>query len=187
MRFRLEYPSGAAHEVEVAGSVAAVGRDPSSDLVLNDPKCSRRHAVIESGPDGITIRDNGSANGVFVNGRKTERSRIRDGDVVKLGDVTMTLLPEPMSGTVVMEQIEDLGAPRSGRPPDIEVTTPEMPSEELVGPAAYRKAFDGGRGAPRRPSADVDSLSSEGPGTLTGSRRPRPLTVSVLAGLWAVS
>ena len=48
--------------------MATVGRDPSSDLVLNDPKCSRRHAVIEAGAEGITIRDSGSANGVFVNG-----------------------------------------------------------------------------------------------------------------------
>ena len=92
--------------------MATVGRDPSSDLVLNDPKCSRRHAVIESSGDGITVRDSGSANGVFVNGRKTERLRLREGDVIKLGDVVVTLLPDPMSGTLVVEDFDGRAARR---------------------------------------------------------------------------
>ena len=49
-----EYPSDLRYTQEhewarLEGNVATVGRDPSSDLVLNDPKCSRRHAVIEAG------------------------------------------------------------------------------------------------------------------------------------------
>ena len=62
-----------------------MGRDPSCDLVLNDLKCSRRHAVVEAGPDGLAIRDTGSANGIFVNGKKIERSALKAGDVVRLG------------------------------------------------------------------------------------------------------
>src|SRR5262249_974728 len=106
LKFRVQYPSGAQHEVELAGNVATVGRDPSSDLVLNDPKCSRRHAVIEAGAEGVIIRDSGSANGIYVNGNKTERSRIRDGDQVKLGDVVVTLLPEAIESTMVMDESE---------------------------------------------------------------------------------
>src|SRR6185503_17778201 len=72
-----------------------VGRDPSCDLVVHDVKCSRRHAVLETGPDGVTVRDSGSANGVFVNGQRIERAVLRPGDVVSLGEVQITLLPEP--------------------------------------------------------------------------------------------
>jgi len=102
VKFRVQYPNAAAHEVELAGTILILGRDPSCDLVLNDVKCSRRHAVVEAGAQGLAIRDTGSANGVYVNGRKLERSALAEGDVVRLGDVELTVLPEHMPGTVVM-------------------------------------------------------------------------------------
>ena len=170
--------------MEFPGSVATVGRDPSSDLVLNDPKCSRRHAVIETSGDGITIRDSGSANGVFVNGKKTERSRIRDGDVIKVGDVVVTVLPEAASGTVVMQdEFEGMPARRGQRVLDAEATTPDLPESELTPPAVRRPLTGSFRTAGEmRPDAPA-----EGPGTFKGSRRPRPLTVTVLVALWALS
>ncbi len=116
MRFEVKYPSGQPHEVELSGSVAVLGRDPSCDLVLNDGRCSRRHAVLEAGPQGISIRDAGSANGVFVNGKKTERAQLVDGDVVRLGEVFLTVLPEEVAGTVVMAP-EDLQAVEQVRKP----------------------------------------------------------------------
>jgi ribosome-associated protein YbcJ (S4-like RNA binding protein) len=170
--------------VEFPGSVATVGRDPSSDLVLNDAKCSRRHAVIEAGADGITIRDSGSANGVFVNGKKTERSRLRDGDVVKLGDVVLTVLPAGEAGTVVMQdEFEGMPARRGQKVLDAEATTPDLPESELL-PAAARRPLTGSfRSAGDRPP----DAPAEGPGPFKGSGRPRPLTVTVLVALWALS
>jgi len=181
VRFRVEYPSGAAHEVDFPGSVATVGRDPSSDLVLNDPKCSRRHAVIESSGDGITVRDSGSANGVFVNGRKTERSRLREGDVLKLGDVVVTLLPDPMSGTVVMEDFDGRVTRQNGL--DAEATTPDVPESALPAAAGRRPLT----GAFRSVEDLHVEAPAEGPGTFAGGRRPRPLTVTVLFVLWTLS
>jgi hypothetical protein len=170
--------------VEFPGNVATVGRDPSSDLVLNDPKCSRRHAVIETTADGTTIRDSGSANGVFVNGKKAERSRLRDGDVIKLGDVVVTVLPEAEAGTVVMqEEFEGRPARAGQKVLDAEATTPDMPESELV-PAGVRRPLTGSF----RSVGDVrPDASADGPGTFKGSRRPRPLTVTVLLALWALS
>jgi hypothetical protein len=161
--------------------VATVGRDPSSDLVLNDPKCSRRHAVIESSADGITVRDSGSANGVFVNGRKTERSRLREGDVIKLGDVVLTLLPDPMAGTVM----EDFGglAARGQTGLDAEATTPDVPESALPAAAVRRPPLTGAF----RSVDDVRvDAPSQGPGT-SGGRPSRPLTVTVLFVLWTLS
>jgi hypothetical protein len=182
VRFRVQYPSGAAHEVELPGGVATVGRDPSSDLVLNDPKCSRRHAVIEDSADGITIRDSGSANGVLVNGKKTERSRLREGDVVKLGDVVVTVLADAAAGTVVVEDFEGLAARRSNGL-DAEATTPDLP-ESLVPPADAKRPLTGSF----RSADDLRAGgAAAGPGTFRGSRRPQPLTVTVLVALWAAS
>jgi hypothetical protein len=189
VRFRVDYPGGAAHEVELPGSVATVGRDPSSDLVLNDPKCSRHHAVIESGPDGIFIRDNGSANGIVLNGQKTERARIRDGDVLKLGDVVLTLIPETMSGTVVMEEIDGaVGSPRVGRLFDGEATAPEVPADALARPEIPRPPV---RGGPRteKQTGGWTPVVPMAPGTTppAPAHAARPLTVTVLAGLWGLS
>ena len=118
MRFEIRYPTGAQHEVELSGTVAVLGRDPSCDLVLNDPKCSRRHAVLEAGPDGIAVRDAGSANGIYVNGKKVERAQLVVGDTVRLGEVTIRVLEEDVPGTLVMapEDMPDLDGTRSPQP-----------------------------------------------------------------------
>lgn len=126
MRFEVRYPTGAQHEVELSGSVAVLGRDPSSDLVLNDAKCSRRHAVLEAGPEGIAIRDAGSANGILVNGKKVERAQLGVGDVVRLGETTLKVLAEEVPGTLVMapEDIEDFGGTRPVQPGPSALGTP---------------------------------------------------------------
>src|SRR4029079_13511642 len=129
-----------------------------------------------------TIRDSGSANGVFVNGKKTERARLRDGDVVKLGDVVLTALPKE-AGTVVMEDdFDGLGARRPSAP-DAEATTPDLP-ESLAPPAEPRRPLTGSF----RPVTELRvETPGEGPGTFRGSGPPRPLTVTVLAVLWGLS
>lgn len=132
MKFEVRYPTGSPHEVTLQGTVAILGRDPSCDLVLNDPKCSRRHAVLEAGPQGITIRDTGSANGVNVNGQKVERAGLKPGDQVRLGDVVLMVLPEDMPGTVVMgpEDMEEFAAGRApaGKAPSPAATAPPRPA-----------------------------------------------------------
>ena len=164
--------------MDLPGNVATVGRDPSSDLVLNDPKCSRRHAVIEAGGDGVTIRDSGSANGVYVNGRKTDRARIRAGDLVKLGDVVLTLLAEPISGTVVMEDLDMPGASGRGRSEDDEPA-------RLPEPGPRPSALPGLRTS----RGDPADLPADAPEALAVGARAghRPLTITVLAILWGLS
>lgn len=138
MRFEVRYPTGAHHEVELSGTLAALGRDPSSDLVLNDPKCSRRHAVIEAGPDGMAIRDAGSANGIYVNGKKVERAKLADGDEVRLGDVVVKVLPEDVPGTLVMapEDLDEMGATRPPKPaPAVPAPPPPSTPARVAAPA----------------------------------------------------
>jgi hypothetical protein len=129
VKFEVRYPTGGSHEVELSGTVATLGRDPASDLVLNDAKCSRRHAVVEAGPEGLAIRDAGSANGVFVNGKKVERSPLVAGDVVRLGEVTLKVLAEEVAGTLVMaaEDIDDFGGTRPVQPSPSDLTAPPPP------------------------------------------------------------
>jgi len=45
-----------------------VGRAPSADLRLDDPRVSRLHARIEMRDDGVYVEDLGSRNGTTVDG-----------------------------------------------------------------------------------------------------------------------
>ena len=70
------------------GPTATLGRSRECDCVLNDPNVSRRHAELRRGPTGDwEIADLGSTNGVKVNGRRLDASRLRPGDEVVLGTV----------------------------------------------------------------------------------------------------
>jgi pSer/pThr/pTyr-binding forkhead associated (FHA) protein len=71
--------------VEVHGELT-VGRDPGCLLRLDDPKVSRRHATLEPSGTGITITDEGSLNGTWVNDDRIAGSRaLAAGDRVRIG------------------------------------------------------------------------------------------------------
>ena len=94
MKLQVSQPEGTPHQVDLPGPEVVIGRDPSCDLVLSDERCSRRHAVIGQGPDGLTIRDAGSSNGIWINGRHLRRSRLESGDTVRVGDTVITILSD---------------------------------------------------------------------------------------------
>jgi len=68
------------------GPVAVIGRSRECDCVLSDPNVSRRHAELRRGSTGDwQIVDLGSTNGVKINDRQVDRSRLSPGDEVTLG------------------------------------------------------------------------------------------------------
>lgn len=80
----------AGQQFDIKPEGAYVGRDSSlAQIVLPDPRISKRHLWI-GGVDGkVIVRDEGSRNGTFVNDPKAERvteSELSSGDVVILGE-----------------------------------------------------------------------------------------------------
>ncbi len=70
-----------------------IGRGRHCDLDLAREQVSRRHARIESGPDGLIIEDLGSTNGTFVNlERITGPVPLIPGDRIHLGSDEYTLI-----------------------------------------------------------------------------------------------
>ena len=67
-----------------------IGRAPSNHLSLDDPKVSRRHAIIRPGDHGYLLFDRGSTNGTVVNGQTIERHPLIDGDVIRIGATDFT-------------------------------------------------------------------------------------------------
>ncbi len=63
-----------------------IGRSRDCDVVLDDAGVSRRHAELRPGPDGWTVADLGSTNGVRVNGAQVRGVQLlQSGDRVELG------------------------------------------------------------------------------------------------------
>jgi hypothetical protein len=63
-----------------------VGRSRDCEIVLDDAGISRRHAEIRPGPEGWTVEDLGSTNGVLVNGQAIRGPQsLHPGDRVELG------------------------------------------------------------------------------------------------------
>ncbi|MEI8376369.1 MAG: FHA domain-containing protein, partial [Planctomycetota bacterium] len=81
--------------VKITGQTTLVGRDNTCDLVLADPRVSRRHARLVRSGDQVSIEDLGSPNGTFVNGlRISALQTLRSGDLVAIGRFTLKLTPE---------------------------------------------------------------------------------------------
>jgi len=84
---------------------ATLGRAPDNDIILEDPKISRRHAVIAFTEERYSITDLESANGTFVNGvRIGESHPLRAKDVISLGDTEMTFYEVPPSAKTALTQ-----------------------------------------------------------------------------------
>jgi hypothetical protein len=74
-----------------------VGRQPSCDLVINDPSVSKEHARLRwhGQAAACTVVDLGSRNGTMLNGHPLEAHKefyVRDGDLVRFGDADFAYL-----------------------------------------------------------------------------------------------
>lgn len=76
-----------------------IGRQRDCDVRIDLPRVSRRHCEIWSEKSEVWIRDLGSTNLTWVNGRPINRpTALRDGDWIELGEVGMAFCaPEEMS------------------------------------------------------------------------------------------
>src|SRR6185369_15386191 len=85
------------------------GRTRDATIPLESNTISRRHAEMVKDPFGRWwIRDLGSRNGTHVNGNRNTESIIKPGDLIQLGDYSLTLAsPEETStGSVASPSAE---------------------------------------------------------------------------------
>ncbi len=61
-----------------------IGRRPESDVVINDPVCSRMHGQVSATPGGWTYR-NTSQEGTYLNGRRLEHYAFEESVKLRLG------------------------------------------------------------------------------------------------------
>ena len=69
-----------------AEGIVLLGRSRKCECVISDPTVSRQHATLRRIDDGWELRDIGSLNGTYVNGRRiTDAFTVRAGDGVSFG------------------------------------------------------------------------------------------------------
>ncbi len=89
LRFRHE---GRDSTVDLVAPETTVGRDPGNAIAFPAVgSLSRRHAALGAGAGGLVIEDLGSRHGVHVNGVRVRSAQLRQGDVVRLGDLHMVV------------------------------------------------------------------------------------------------
>jgi len=104
--------------IDVTGERTLLGRDPSADLVVNDPSVSRRHALIERRPEGFVVLDQRSANGTFLNNQRVEQALLQGGQQLRLGAVSFEVrLPGGAPATTAGTVSPHVATPAMPQPP----------------------------------------------------------------------
>jgi hypothetical protein len=89
-RWELVMPDGTV--VKLGMGTHPIGRLAGSDVFVDDPRVSRRHAEILIEEGRATVFDLGSTNGTFVNGAKIGRpTDLNPGDVVTVGTTDLSV------------------------------------------------------------------------------------------------
>jgi sigma-B regulation protein RsbU (phosphoserine phosphatase) len=80
----------------------SVGRSADNNIPILDPFCSGHHAVIVPKDEGYVVRDNGSKNGTFLNGKKVVAEiELKKGDEILIGS-TRIIFDDRLSTNVEM-------------------------------------------------------------------------------------
>jgi pSer/pThr/pTyr-binding forkhead associated (FHA) protein len=99
MKLVIEDEAGTRSVVPFASDVIVVGRgDEGVTFRLGERNVSRRHARFLRQSGAVFVEDLGSLTGTRVNGERiTGKRRLRDGDLVQIGDYDLAVLAEGQS------------------------------------------------------------------------------------------
>jgi len=92
LTFKIYQRGALVSEQTLHREVIKVGTLTSAHLRLEDDQVSRMHAYIQLTSAGeVQISDLGSARGTLINGQRINKSRLKDGDRLRLGDTELVV------------------------------------------------------------------------------------------------
>ena len=99
MRIIVKEASGKEKVFELEREAVSIGREKDCDLMISDPRASRHHAGLRLKNNQVYIKDLGSGNGTYLNGKKIAKEELWPlGTEVKIGHLSMVLEGEGISG-----------------------------------------------------------------------------------------
>ncbi|MFV2090418.1 MAG: FHA domain-containing protein [Pseudomonadales bacterium] len=73
----------------------SIGREEDCDVVIRDTSVSARHAEIVVRPETTTITNLMATNGTRINGQQIQNSELADGDIIRIGRVSLVFKDVP--------------------------------------------------------------------------------------------
>lgn len=126
-----------------------IGRDPDSEVHLDDPSVSRRHALLNRVYNEYFVEDQNSTNGTVLNGRRVFKHMLKHGDLLEVGSFRFRYETDDEMDTgeadseleetvlVGSDGVPVADAPRTGRddlpPPRVAPALPEASVRMLNG------------------------------------------------------
>ena len=91
MPFLVRIPAGGGppERYPLKAGSNTIGRSRENDIVLHDASLSRVHARVDVEDGGSSVLDLGSRNGTFVGGLRVLQCRLKHGDAVQLGELSL--------------------------------------------------------------------------------------------------
>ncbi len=83
---------GKEHKLSLEKDRVTIGKLDSNTLVLEDTAVSRQHCELTRSSKGFSIKDSGSTNGTFVNGKKVSSRKLNHGDRITLGKTNLRFI-----------------------------------------------------------------------------------------------
>ncbi|HMC69710.1 MAG TPA: ATP-binding cassette domain-containing protein, partial [Mycobacteriales bacterium] len=140
-------PPGTRSAAVRSQGTGTVGRAKTNSIVIHDALASRVHATMTSTPAGLEIRDNDSSNGTFVNGTRITSAKLRDGDMVTIGNTDLlvtgsTLVPQPAAARTNGLTAHGLALTVDGRQllQDVSFTAKPGTLTAVIGPSGAGKS-----------------------------------------------
>ena len=87
-------PDRPMHRVTFEGGHLRLGRGSDNELVLADERVSRHHGQLATRQGALVYTDLGSTNGSYVNGTRVTEVALGTGDVVQIGNSSLTIHAE---------------------------------------------------------------------------------------------
>jgi anti-anti-sigma factor len=149
----LVLPDGTQYPIPSEGAI--IGRRSDSDILIDDPSVSRRHAQILYRDGRYYLVDLGSSNGTTLNGRPVTRpAPLAEGDVLQLGGTRLTFTLRPQPARARQPVATGPAAPAEGQPMVIPLRSPE-PAGAAAAPASAPPRLQLVASAPRPGAAGV--------------------------------
>lgn len=190
-QWQLKAMSGAiSGKMFLIDGTTVLGRDPGCDIIITGPHVSRRHAEISIRSGQLWMKDLGSSNGSFLNGKRSEESMLKHGDEVKFDAVIFKVVgpSEPVDSVdeADMTQFRPAIASRPAAPAS--APTPVAKPAAPVAPVPVAKV-EPAKPAVAKPAAPKPAAPAAVPSAPASSGGPGlgPLVLVVLVLLAALA
>ena len=84
----------------IPSNVTVIGRRKNCDFRIPLESVSRRHCQLSYEEGNLRIRDLGSRNGTYLNGKKVEEVEVQPGDFLQIGPVTFAFQIDGQPNTI---------------------------------------------------------------------------------------